>query len=79
VGEHVWANVWQENRLVQIDRATGRVVREVGGLVLSSASGMPSKGDAVLNGIAYVDGTGVFFVTGKLWPKMFVVRMPEAE
>jgi len=77
VGDHIWANIYRENRLVEIDKATGRVVREVSGLVLSSASGVPDDGDAVLNGIAYAESGDAFFLTGKLWPQMYVVRIPD--
>lgn len=77
VREYVWANIYRENRLVEINKATGRVAREVSGLVLSSASGVPDDGDAVLNGIAYAESGDVFFLTGKLWPEMYVVRIPD--
>jgi glutaminyl-peptide cyclotransferase len=76
VGDHVWANVFQEERILEIEKATGRVVREVDGFQLRLASGMPNDGDAVLNGIAYVPDADLFYLTGKLWPKTFVVRMP---
>lgn len=77
VGEYVWANVYQEDRLVEIEKATGRVVRQIDGFQLRLASGIPNDGDAVLNGIAYAESADVFFVTGKLWPKIFVVRISE--
>ena len=42
--------------------------------------GLLSPGDvqdeeAVLNGIAYDESTGRIFVTGKLWPKLFEIRL----
>jgi glutaminyl-peptide cyclotransferase len=76
VGDHVWANVYQDQRILEIEKATGRVVREVGGFQLRIAAGVANDGDAVLNGIAYVPEADMFYVTGKLWPKMFVVRVP---
>lgn len=77
VGDYIWANVFREDRIVQIARATGRVVREVSGVHLRPASGVPNDGNAVLNGIAYAANADVFFITGKLWPKMYVVRVVE--
>jgi len=74
VGDHVWANVYLEDRIVQIDKASGRVVRAVDGFQLRLASGAPAD-DGVLNGIAYDPRTGLFFLTGKLWPKLYVVRI----
>jgi glutaminyl-peptide cyclotransferase len=73
----VWANVWETDRIVRIDPATGDVT---GGL---DATGLitpdPSLVDpgAVLNGIAYDERTGTFLLTGKLWPSMFEVRLFE--
>jgi glutaminyl-peptide cyclotransferase len=31
--------------------------------------------DAVLNGIAYDEKSGRLFVTGKLWPKLFEIKV----
>ena len=31
--------------------------------------------EAVLNGIAYDEASGRLFVTGKLWPKIFEIRL----
>ncbi|HSM08906.1 MAG TPA: glutaminyl-peptide cyclotransferase [Gemmatimonadota bacterium] len=76
VGESVWANVYQEDRVVEIDKATGRVVRELDGYPLRLLNGVANDAGAVLNGIAYGPDADVFFLTGKLWPKMFVVRIP---
>jgi glutaminyl-peptide cyclotransferase len=76
VGDHVWANVYQDQRILEIEKATGRVAREVEGFQLRLAAGVANDGDAVLNGIAYVPEADMFYVTGKLWPKMFVVRVP---
>jgi glutaminyl-peptide cyclotransferase len=42
---------------------------EAGGL-LSSAE---ARGADVLNGIAHDPARGVFYLTGKLWPKLFEV------
>lgn len=77
VADYVWANVYQEDRIVQIEKATGRVVREVSAFHLRLASGVPNDGNAVLNGIAYAANADVFFITGKLWPTMYVVRIAE--
>jgi glutaminyl-peptide cyclotransferase len=72
VGPHVYANVWQTNRIVRIDPGSG----DVTGIV--DASGLLTGAEAarvdVLNGIAFDPGTGHFFITGKLWPRLFEVR-----
>ncbi|MFK0248051.1 glutaminyl-peptide cyclotransferase [Amycolatopsis azurea] len=72
VGDSVYANVWQTDRILRIDAASGRVTGEI------DASGLLTPGERgsadVLNGIAAVPGTGEFLITGKLWPRMFRVK-----
>ena len=71
----VYANVWQSDVILRIDPYSGRVDATI------DASGLlaPSdrKGVGVLNGIAYDSSTETFFVTGKLWPKIFEVEFVE--
>jgi glutaminyl-peptide cyclotransferase len=73
VGSHVFANVWQTNFIVRIEPGSGDVLETF------DASGLLSSAEAagvdVLNGIAFDPGSGHFFITGKLWPKLFEVRM----
>ncbi|MBC3195072.1 glutaminyl-peptide cyclotransferase [Pseudonocardia sp. C8] len=72
VGDRVWANVWQTDRIVRIDLATGVV-----DLVVDAAGLLdPARraGADVLNGIAHVSGDE-FVLTGKLWPAAYRVRM----
>lgn len=67
----VWANVYGSEQIVRIDPVNG----EVGAIV--DASGLltaeEARGAEVLNGIAYRPETETFFLTGKLWPKVFEV------
>ncbi len=73
VGGAVYANIWQEERIVRIDPDTGRVTAWI------DASGLlaPEQraGVDVLNGIAYVPERGTFLLTGKLWPRLFEVEL----
>lgn len=75
VGNEIFANVYQTNRIVRIDKLTGRVSREMDGYSLSLASKRPPDAEAVFNGIAYDPETGHFFVTGKLWPDLFEIEL----
>jgi len=72
VGSLVYANVWQTDRIVRIDKATGRVATEINAESLLSTA--ERSGTDVLNGIAFDAATGEFLLTGKLWPKLFTVR-----
>lgn len=76
VGGQVYANVWQTDQILYIDKTSGNV------LGTFDASGLLSADEAadadVLNGIAYDPERRHFFITGKLWPWMFEVQF-EAE
>lgn len=75
----IYANVWRTDRIARISPATGEVVGWIdlrnlvkpGEIPRSS----PSFEAAVLNGIAYDAAKDRLFVTGKLWPKLFEIRV----
>jgi glutaminyl-peptide cyclotransferase len=70
----IYANVWQTDRIVRIAPATGRVVGWVNLRGLLSAADRAENTD-VLNGIAYDALGDRLFVTGKLWPKVFEIKL----
>ncbi|HEX8149453.1 MAG TPA: glutaminyl-peptide cyclotransferase [Pyrinomonadaceae bacterium] len=72
----VYANVWHRNVVARIDPQTGRVKGwiDLSGLL---KPGDVSDEEAVLNGIAYDEAGDRLFVTGKLWPKLFEVRLKQ--
>ena len=72
VGDLVYANVWLTDRIAVIAPADGRVVAW---LDLKGLAPAVSSADAVLNGIAYDAAAGRLFVTGKLWPRLFEIRV----
>jgi glutamine cyclotransferase len=73
----IFANVWKTDLVVRIDPASGAVtgVIDFAGLLPPADSGADTD---VLNGIAYDSATDRLFVTGKLWPKLFQVRLKRA-
>jgi glutamine cyclotransferase len=73
VDGQVWANVWYTDYIVQIDPASGRVSSflDLTGLLPPSQR----HRDAVLNGIAHDPATRRVFVSGKLWPRVFEIRI----
>lgn len=71
----IFANVWQTDRIARIDPGTGRVV---GWIDLAGILPQPFRIQGVtdvLNGIAYDAATRRLFVTGKLWPRLFEIRL----
>ncbi|HML94668.1 MAG TPA: glutaminyl-peptide cyclotransferase [Thermodesulfobacteriota bacterium] len=73
----IFANIWGSDRIARVDPGTGRVK---GWIDLSGI--LPEKdrkgGEDVLNGIAYDPGRKRLFVTGKLWPKLYEIRIVPA-
>ncbi|MFZ6658459.1 glutaminyl-peptide cyclotransferase [Undibacterium sp. TJN19] len=71
----VLANIWQTDKIARIDPKTGNVTAwiDLSGL-LPISERMKSNPD-VLNGIAYDATHDRLFVTGKLWPKIFEIKL----
>jgi len=73
----IYANVWHTDRIARISPESGRVLGwiNLAGLL---APGEVSDPEAVLNGIAYDPVHDRLFVTGKLWPKLFEIKVVPA-
>lgn len=72
----IYANIWHSDRIVRIDPNTGKVVGWINLAGLLSPGEVQDE-EAVLNGIAYDEVGGRLFVTGKLWPKLFEIRLTQ--
>ena len=70
----IFANVWHTNRIARISAQTGAVVGwiDLTGLLSPVFHLEP---EAVLNGIAYDSVRKRLFVTGKLWPSIFEIKL----
>ena len=70
----IYANIWHSDRIARISPSTGRVLGwiDLRGIIDKNQLTDP---DAVLNGIAYDAATNRLLVTGKLWPKLFEIRV----
>ena len=73
VNGYVFANVWQTNKIVQIDLATGRVLAYLN-MERILPPGIDPK-ENVLNGIAYEPTENALYVTGKNWPTLVKIRV----
>ena len=71
INGEVWANVWYTDAIVRIDPATGAVTGSVDLSDLNEQRGT----DDVLNGIAWDEQSGRLFVTGKLWSKLYEIKV----
>jgi glutaminyl-peptide cyclotransferase len=70
----IYANVWQTDRIARISPVDGRVLGWIDLTGILPKSERPDP-DAVLNGIAYDAAGDRLFVTGKLWPKIFEIKL----
>jgi len=70
----IYANIWHSDRIARISPQTGKVIGwiDLSGLLPESQR---STHEAVLNGIAYDPEHDRLFVTGKLWPKIFEIKV----
>ena len=77
VDGEIYANVWMTALIARIDPATGHVRAwiDLTDLVGQNAG---SNQDAVLNGIAWDAQRRRLFVTGKLWPHLYEIRLTPA-
>ncbi|MFM1795107.1 MAG: hypothetical protein RL642_1492 [Bacteroidota bacterium] len=83
----IYANRWQYDYILKIDPNSGLVVGVVNMQdilqkntksdlsYLKSRGNTPTEAGAVLNGIAYDKTRGIFYITGKLWPEIFEVKL----
>jgi glutamine cyclotransferase len=70
----IYANIWQTDRIARISPADGRVLGWIDLRGILSAADRTEQVD-VLNGIAYDVLGSRLFVTGKLWPKLFEIKL----
>lgn len=70
----IYANIWHSDRIARISPATGQVLGWIDLTGLLPANEKSSE-EAVLNGIAYDAAHDRLFVTGKLWPRIFEIKV----
>jgi glutaminyl-peptide cyclotransferase len=74
VDGEIWANIWQTDLIARIDPKNGQVKALINLVGLRPAN-TQSNGDSVLNGIAWDSKTGRIWVTGKLWDKLYEIKV----
>jgi glutaminyl-peptide cyclotransferase len=74
VDGEIYANVWQTDRIVRISPVNGHVLGWIDLTGLLPANQHPGP-EGVLNGIAYDAEHDRLFVTGKLWPLLFEIKV----
>jgi glutamine cyclotransferase len=74
INGQVYANVWQTDKIAIVNPQNGQVAGwiDLSGLLPSQDYSTPVD---VLNGIAYDTENNRLFVTGKLWPWLFEIKL----
>lgn len=86
VDGYIYANRWQYDYILKIDPNSGFVVGLINmqdilmkntkaDISYLTKNGNPTEAGAVLNGIAYNKEKNTFYITGKLWPEIFEVKL----
>lgn len=76
VGDDVYANIFLSDEIIRFSAETGEVDAVIDASDLeNNATADPNH---VLNGIAFQESTGHFFVTGKRWPDLYEVEFVPA-
>lgn len=71
VGDLIYANIWNENRIISINSTNGIVQDSIN---LESLSYNQKDPNSVLNGIAYSEQDNYFLLTGKNWENMYSIN-----
>lgn len=77
VNGEVWANLWRYDLIARIDPENGHVIGLINASELRKNVTGLNKID-VLNGIAYDPSQKKLLLTGKLWPRIFEVKVHPA-
>jgi glutamine cyclotransferase len=72
---HIFANVYETAMIIKIDPATGKVVGRLDLSPLANEIKRMYPNTDVLNGIAYDNNSKALLLTGKLWPKSYLIKL----
>ena len=75
VKDEIWANIWQSDWILRIDPKTGKLLGRIDMRKLVDDERDLNKKADVLNGIAYDAVGDRIFVTGKLWRRLFEIKV----
>ncbi|HOX82166.1 MAG TPA: glutaminyl-peptide cyclotransferase [Chryseolinea sp.] len=75
VNGYIFANVWQTNFIVKIDPSSGKVVGRLDLTALNNEIRAINPQANEMNGIAYDKNSKCLLVTGKFWPKAYLIKV----
>lgn len=75
VGNDLYVNIWQKDWIARIEKKSGKVTGVIdASSLLTDIEKKKRTPNDVLNGIAFREKTGTFYLTGKEWPWIYEVR-----
>jgi len=77
IHDEIWANVWYSDMILRISPGDGQVVAILDASKLLDRSRRSGDADDVLNGIAFDPASGSLLVTGKRWPAIYKLALPQ--
>ncbi|MCA9735837.1 glutaminyl-peptide cyclotransferase, partial [candidate division KSB1 bacterium] len=78
IDNQIWANIWKSDSIAIINPGDGIVATWLDMSGILSAGERTATAD-VMNGIAWDEITNAIFITGKLWPKVYQIQLPESQ
>jgi glutaminyl-peptide cyclotransferase len=75
IDHYIFANIYETSSIVKIDPADGKIVGRIDLSVLANEIKTMYPNSYELNGIAYDHTSKALLVTGKFWPKSFLIRL----
>jgi len=75
VNGEIWANIWQSGWIIRIDPESGKLLGRVDINKLADDVQEKEEKADVLNGIAYDKAGDRLFITGKLWDKLYEIKV----
>lgn len=75
INGEIWANVYETGWIVRINPGTGKLLGRIDLSKLVQDEKNRSEDADVLNGIAYDSSADRIFVTGKMWKRLFEIKV----
>jgi len=75
VNGFIYANIWQTNKIIKIDAKSGEIVASADLSALKNYVSNIYPKSLEMNGIAYDSTSKDFYITGKMWPKLFKLKL----
>lgn len=71
----IWANIWQTGWVARIDPQTGKLLGRIDLNTMADDEAKQNQKADVLNGIAYDEAADRLFVTGKMYRRLFEIKI----